>query len=72
MIAIHEFILNDSQDGPLFPALFSLNMLVGTESGRAYSESELADMLAAAGVKDIRRIPVQTPNDSGVLLGTVP
>ena len=30
------------------------------------------DMLAAAGVKDIRRIPVQTPNDSGVLLGTVP
>lgn len=72
MIAIHEFILNDTLDGPLFPALFSLNMLVGTESGRAYSEAELADMLAAAGVKDIRRIPVQTPNDSGVLLGTVP
>jgi hypothetical protein len=72
MIAIHEFILNGTLDGPLFPTLFSLNMLVGTESGRAYSEVELADMLAAAGVKDIRRIPVQTPNDSGVLLGTVP
>jgi len=72
IIAIHEFILNDTLDGPLFPALFSLNMLVGTESGRAYSEVELADMLAAAGVTDIRRIPVQTPNDSGVLLGTVP
>jgi SAM-dependent methyltransferase len=71
IIIIHEFILNDTRDGPLFPALFSLNMLLGTESGRSYSESELAAMLAAAGVRDIRRIPVQTPNDSGVICGTV-
>ncbi len=72
MILIHEFILNNQLDGPLFPALFSLNMLLGTDSGRAYSEAELSAMLAAAGAKDIRRLPLQTPNDSGVLLGTVP
>jgi hypothetical protein len=71
MIVIHEFILNDTLDGPLFPALFSLNMLLGTESGRAYSEAELSGMLAAAGVRDIRRLAVQTPNDSGVILGRV-
>ncbi len=71
MIIIHEFILNDTLDGPLFPALFSLNMLLGTESGRAYSEAELSGMLAAAGVRDIRRLAVQTPNDSGVIFGTV-
>jgi cyclopropane fatty-acyl-phospholipid synthase-like methyltransferase len=70
-IIIHEFILNDTRDGPLFPALFSLNMLLGTESGRAYSAAELVGMLAAAGVWDIRRIPLQTPNDSGIILGTV-
>jgi len=70
-IFIHEFILNDQLDGPLFPALFSLNMLLGTEAGRAYSEADLRRMLAAAGVGDIRRIPVQTPNDSGVIFGTV-
>jgi SAM-dependent methyltransferase len=70
MIIIHEFILNDTLDGPLFPALFSLNMLLGTESGRSYSEAQLSAMLAAAGVRDIRRIPVQTPNDSGVIRGT--
>jgi SAM-dependent methyltransferase len=70
-IIIHEFILNDAQDGPLFPALFSLNMLLGTEAGRAYSESELSDMLATAGIRNIRRIPVQTPNDSGIIIGTV-
>ncbi len=33
LIMIHEFILNDDQAGPLFPALFSLNMLLGTEAG---------------------------------------
>ncbi len=70
-IIIHDFILNNSMDGPLFPALFSLNMLLGTDSGQSYSESQIIDMLTAAGVKDIRRIAVQSPNDSGVILGQV-
>jgi len=71
MLIIHEFILNDAMDGPEFPALFSLNMLLGTESGRAYAERELRDMLEKAGVQGIRRIPIKTPNDSGILAGTV-
>ena len=69
LIIIHEFILNNSMDGPLFPALFSLNMLLGTDSGRSYSEQQLTDMLLAAGVKNIRRIPLNSPNDSGLLIG---
>ena len=71
LIIVHEFILDDTLDGPVFPALFSLNMLLGTESGRAYSEAEIRSMLAAAGVRDIRRVPVKTPNDSGVISGIV-
>jgi SAM-dependent methyltransferase len=71
MIIIHDFILNNSMDGPLFPALFSLNMLLGTESGQSYSEAQIQDMLTAAGVSDIRRIAIQSPNDSGILLGIV-
>lgn len=70
IIIIHEFILNNSMDGPLFPALFSLNMLLGTD-GQAYSERQLMDMLADAGAKDIQRIEVQTPNDSGIITGIV-
>jgi hypothetical protein len=46
-------------------------MLQGTESGRAYSERQLKEMLTASGVRDVRRIPIQTPNDSGILSGTV-
>ena len=58
-------------DGPLFPALFSLNMLLGTSGGQSYSEKQLTAMLADAGVGDIQRIYVDSPNDSGILTGIV-
>ncbi len=70
-IIVHDFILDNSMDGPLFPALFSLNMLLGTSSGQSYSEKQIMDMLSGAGVKNIRRISVQSPNDSGIVLGTI-
>ena len=72
MLFIHEFILDNSRDSPLFPALFSLNMLLGTESGQAYSESELAGMMSDTGLTDIHRIPVDTPNHSGVMAARKP
>lgn len=71
MILVQEFILNDSHDGPPFPALFSLNMLIGTPAGRAYSEGELFNMLAAAGVGDLKRLTLQLPNGAGVIAGSV-
>ncbi len=71
MIIVHDFILNDSMDGPLFPALFSLNMLLGTDGGRSYSESQIREMLSEAGAKNIKRIPVKTPNDSGIITGAM-
>ncbi len=71
MIIIHDFILNNTMDGPLFPALFSLNMLLGTAHGQSYSEKHIMDMLASAGVKKIRRIPFESSNDSGIIAGIV-
>jgi SAM-dependent methyltransferase len=71
MILIHEFILNNEMSGPLFPALFSLNMLLGTASGQAYSEQQLSDMLARAGVRNIHRIAIDSLNDSGIIAGIV-
>ena len=68
---IHDFILNNSMDGPLFPALFSLNMLLGTDSGQSYSEAQIKDMLTDAGIKDIRRITVPSPNDSAIIIGSL-
>ena len=71
MIIVHDFILNNSMDGPLFPALFSLNMLLGTDSGQSYSQKQIMDMLKSAGVKNMQRIDFQSPNDSGIIIGTV-
>jgi SAM-dependent methyltransferase len=71
LILVHEFILEDTRTSPVFPALFSLNMLAGTPEGRSYSVSELSAMLAGAGVKDVHLLPFAGPTDSRVLAGTV-
>lgn len=72
MLLIHEFILENAMDRPLFPALFSLNMLLATDNGQAYSEAQLRKMLTAAGARDIRRISIDSPNDSSILSAVIP
>ncbi len=71
LILIHEFLLDDSMDGPLFATLFSLNMLLGTNGGQAYSGAQIAEMLRIAGVSEVRRLPFRGTNDSGVIMGVV-
>ena len=71
LLLVHEFILDDSRTSPLFPALFSLNMLAGTAEGRSYSLSELSAMLAGAGARDVRLLPFTGPTESRVLAATV-
>ncbi|MCP4744852.1 MAG: methyltransferase domain-containing protein [Desulfobacteraceae bacterium] len=69
ILIIHEFILNDSMDEPLFPALFSLNMLLGTTAGQSYCEKHLCGMLEKAGISKITRDTYCGPNQSGILWG---
>ncbi len=67
---IHDFILADTRDQPEFAALFSLNMFLGTDSGQSYSESEIREMMTAAGLRDITRLDYTGPTESGILKGT--
>jgi hypothetical protein len=71
LVLIHDFILNDTLDGPLFPAVFSLNRLVNTDAGRSYSEGQIKEMMTVAGLKNIRRLYFKGPNESGIISGTV-
>jgi hypothetical protein len=71
LILIQEFILDDTMDAPLFPSLFSLNMLLGTPDGQAYSQGELFAMLAAAGAGELLRLPIELPNGAGIIAGVV-
>jgi len=66
-VVVQDFILEPSKTAPSFAALFSLNMLVGTEAGSSYSEPEYADWLREAGFKEVRR--VRLPGPSGLMIG---
>jgi len=76
VLLVHEFLLNDAQDdtqdGPEFAALFSLNMLLGTPGGQAYSGGEVRGMLEAAGLVKVCRLGFTGPNDSGLIAGVKP
>lgn len=72
LLLIQEFILDDDRNGPVHPALFDLNMLVGTPEGQSFTEAELALMMEAAGLASIRRLPVQLPQGCGIMAGVVP
>ncbi|MCL2789242.1 MAG: acetylserotonin O-methyltransferase [Desulfobulbus sp.] len=67
MLFIQEFILDNTRTSPLHPTLFSLNMLVGTLEGQAYTEAELSGMMRRAGLRDVHRVAVALPNGGGIL-----
>ena len=71
VILVHDFILEDTKDGPEFPALFSLNMLLAGNGGRSYSQQEIFDMLAGAGVGQLQRHSFRAKNDSSIIYGSV-
>lgn len=72
VLLVHEFLLDDTLDGPEFPALFSLNMLLGTRGGQAYSGAQVREMLEGAGLEGVRRLDFAGPNGSGILAGVKP
>ena len=66
-LVVQDFILNPDKAGPQHAALFSLNMLVSTDGGASYSESEYSEWMKAAGFTDVRRIGL--PGPSGLMVG---
>ena len=69
VMLIHEFILDDSGDSPLHPALFSLNMLVGTGEGRSYTRKEIDGFMRDAGISEIRLLDSITLPNSRIMAG---
>ena len=55
-IFIHEQLLNDTKDGPLVTALFSMNIIWVTP-GKQYSAPEIIEFLTEAGFSDITVAP---------------
>ncbi len=67
-LVVQDFILEPDKTSPGWAALFSLNMLVGTQSGASYSEPEYTAWLRDAGFSEVRR--VRLPGPSGLMIAT--
>jgi (2Fe-2S) ferredoxin/SAM-dependent methyltransferase len=68
-LVVQDFILNPDKTGPQHAALFSLNMLVSTDSGASYSETEYTRWMKDAGFTEVSR--VNLPGPSGLIVGRV-
>ena len=53
-IAVQEFLLGKDRARPIPGALFSVNMLVNTTSGRCYTQQEMKQWFAQTGFKGIK------------------
>lgn len=66
-IIIRDFIMNDDRTSPAGGALFALNMLVATKNGDTYTEKEMREWFAFAGIKNVQR--KDTSFGSNLLIG---
>ena len=65
LIVIHDHVMNETRTEPFAGALFALNMLVGTENGDTYTESEIRNWLSHSGFSEIIR--VETFNNAMII-----
>jgi SAM-dependent methyltransferase len=71
-VYIQEFVLDDDLSGPAHPALFGLNMLVGTRGGQCYTWRQLKELLSAAGAVEVGTVPAELPSGCGIVYGVMP
>lgn len=69
ILLVQEFVLDEDRTSPLFPALFSLNMLLGTPNGQSYSEVEIKSLMEEAGLNEVQRLVIDLPNGAGIMCG---
>jgi (2Fe-2S) ferredoxin/SAM-dependent methyltransferase len=69
-VVISDFVLGEDGAAPRQAVLFSINMLVGTPSGRSYRESDYAAWLGAAGLAGVER--VRLPGPAHLVIGRRP
>ena len=70
-IVVRDHILSPDRTHPRSGALFAVNMLVGTEGGNSYTETEIRDALEQAGFTGVRIIHPDTRMD-GLMEGFRP
>ena len=61
MIAVRDFVMQPGRTVPFDGAMFAINMLTATQSGKCYTFDEIRDDLEASGFTDVRyAVPADT------------
>jgi 2-polyprenyl-3-methyl-5-hydroxy-6-metoxy-1,4-benzoquinol methylase len=66
-LVIQDFVMNEDRTKPAAGAYFAMNMLVSTEAGDTFTESEVRGWMLGAGLRKIRR--ADTPYESSLMIG---
>lgn len=69
-LIVQDFIMDETRTTPGFGAIFALNMLVNTQAGDTYTESEVRAWMENAGLKDIER--KDTGSVTSLIIGRKP
>lgn len=59
LLIIQDYLINDDRVSPEFQALYNLNLLVSTESGNMYTETDMWVMLKESWFSHFRRIDTE-------------
>ena len=60
-LVIQDYVLDPGRASPKPAAVFAVNMLVNTAAGTNYTEADYVAWMRAAGLADIRRVPLDAP-----------
>ncbi len=71
LVAIRDFVVDETRTSPVAGTFFGVNMLVNTETGRVYSLSEISEDLAAAGFAEAR-LAVDVPSMCAIVTARKP
>lgn len=67
-VILSDFVMEESRTEPAFGAFFALNMLVNTEGGDTFTESEIRSWMEEAGLTEVKRLPLDGPAE--LMVGT--
>jgi len=62
-IVVLDYIMNDDRTKPEMGAMFALNMLVNTDGGDTYTETEVKTWLEEAGFSSIKKVSTEFGTD---------
>jgi predicted O-methyltransferase YrrM len=65
-VVVQDFILEAERTAPVFAAMFSLNMLVGTRGGSSYTAGDYQQWLEEAGFRKVQH--VRLPGMTGLMV----